>query len=121
MANEYTFPKRLITAQRTFYIQQEVIARLTALEPRPTLIAASKATVPEKLKEAISAARAKQGDAVDVLYDFSDTFWKDMDNVSRSQAKAALQALVKKELDAETLKRAVEAEVQQARLGDLAT
>ncbi|MGN9846118.1 hypothetical protein ACTMTI_49195 [Nonomuraea sp. H19] len=46
---DYEFSDDLVAAQRAFYVQQAVIERLTALEPRPTLIAAGKASVPEKL------------------------------------------------------------------------
>ncbi|MEV1176861.1 hypothetical protein [Nonomuraea sp. NPDC049784] len=120
MTEEYNFPPALVAAQRTFYIQQEVIKRLAALEPRPTLIAAGKATVPQELRDAMSAARATQGAAVNALYDTTDEFWEKV-KTGRAQAKAALEKLVKAQLDAAALKQAVEDEMDWESLGKVAS
>ncbi|WP_431921066.1 hypothetical protein [Nonomuraea jabiensis] len=108
MSAEYEFPEYLLEAQRSFYVQQEVISRLVAQEPSARLVAEGTAAVPRVRKDALAAARAKQGAAVDILYNFADKFWKDLDPPARRQVKEALEALVKKELGAAQLKAAAD-------------
>ncbi|MEV4080621.1 hypothetical protein AB0J43_10085 [Nonomuraea fuscirosea] len=117
MSADYEFPKNLVEAQRTFYVQDQVIRRVVALHPSPRLVAEGKAMVPEKLVTALAEARAKQRAAVVTLYDFTGEFWEGMDLVGRRRAKDALEAQVQKELDAAHLKAAVDEAVDWEALG----